>query len=268
MAAAIGVKTVKPSLTEVATGLVAIFLNVGAGLEDLAGFFDIAQQAANDFSNALETNEEGLLVLSGGLLTFLAIGLKVTKALDEAFGNMYDDITNKMVYFVRMINEVNLNLAQMAVQAALAKGPVVASLEDMTIAANKLLGVYGLINNAILIMLKLLGEVPPIGDMSSPRTGQTTDLSTGIVIPPGGYIPAATGFYSPKLSSDTLFQAHKGERVSITPAAQNSGGSKTTIWNVTIKEANSPESAAINLRKALDDNTYQIRSYVKKLGDS
>jgi hypothetical protein len=78
-------------------------------------------------------------------------------------------------------------------------------------------------------------------------------------------ITAASGFYSPRLSSDTLIQAHAGERVNITPAAQNSGGGRTTYWNVTIKEANSPASAADNLRKALEDNTHGILTYIEGL---
>jgi TP901 family phage tail tape measure protein len=79
-------------------------------------------------------------------------------------------------------------------------------------------------SNAMIDSLKRVG--PAADDLA----GKFSGLGGGKLIqdferPPGPIISAATG-YSGVLSQDQMFQAHKGERVEITPASKTMGGGK------------------------------------------
>lgn len=68
-------------------------------------------------------------------------------------------------------------------------------------------------------------------DAALSEVGKLTGQEYFPELPRQRKVIAASGFYSPRLSSDTVIQAHRGERVSITPAAQNNGGGKAVIHN-------------------------------------
>jgi hypothetical protein len=62
-------------------------------------------------------------------------------------------------------------------------------------------------------------------------------------------VQAASGFYSPRLSQDTLIQAHKGEEVRVVPAGQNASGGGNRITNLTI-EIRGPGVSPIDVAEA------------------
>jgi hypothetical protein len=65
----------------------------------------------------------------------------------------------------------------------------------------------------------------------------------------GADVQAASGFYSPRLSQDTLIQAHKGEEVRVVPAGQNASGGGDGITNLTI-EIRGPGVTPIDVAEA------------------
>jgi hypothetical protein len=82
-------------------------------------------------------------------------------------------------------------------------------------------------------------------------------------------LQAATGLYSPRLPSDLLVQLHKGERVEVTPAAQNNGsgnqGGSVTYMTFNVQGANDPYTAADNLNIAIEGNIHGVKSKLQAL---
>ena len=77
-------------------------------------------------------------------------------------------------------------------------------------------------------------------------------------------IVAAEGFYSPRLSRDTVIQAHRGEEVIITPQREvGGGGQRVTNINIALYGSITPESAADAIMRAWRDNTRGMRSLME-----
>jgi hypothetical protein len=80
----------------------------------------------------------------------------------------------------------------------------------------------------------------------------------------GADVQAASGFYSPRLSQDTLIQAHQGESVVITPKAQNSGAQgKTVNVSMALNGSITPISVAEAWLEAYRGNVRGLRSAVE-----
>ena len=80
----------------------------------------------------------------------------------------------------------------------------------------------------------------------------------------GADVQAASGFYSPRLSQDTLIQAHQGESVVITPKAQNSGAQgKTVNVSMALNGSITPISVAEAWLEAFRGNVRGLRSAVE-----
>lgn len=87
------------------------------------------------------------------------------------------------------------------------------------------------------------------------------DYSLGGKKPKKPTVHAAGGFYSPRLSDDTLIQAHKGEQVIVVPKAQNTGAKvNTTNISMTISGSATPESVAEAFLAAYRGNKRGLRS--------
>ncbi len=78
-------------------------------------------------------------------------------------------------------------------------------------------------------------------------------------------IIAAEGFYSPRLSRDTVIQAHRGEEVIITPQREtiSGGGQRVTNINMALSGSITPESVAEAFMRAWRNNTRGMRSLME-----
>ncbi len=84
----------------------------------------------------------------------------------------------------------------------------------------------------------------------------------------GDYVSAAVGYYSPRLSQDTVFQAHKGEEVSIVPAGQNKaqgGGARNLDVKIYVQGEASPYQVARAINVAIDGNIDGVRSHLEEI---
>jgi hypothetical protein len=75
---------------------------------------------------------------------------------------------------------------------------------------------------------------------------------------------AAGGWFSPRLSQDTLIQAHMGERVEITPAGKKSGGISVT-QNIIINGTNlDKDSIIMAIKTAIPNNANGLKTVIKQ----
>jgi hypothetical protein len=203
--------------------------------------------SAMGFIGALATGDPIAIIAAG----FQLLG-DVINAVGEIFSREMSEIEQAMA-------KVNIEMAIMAVNAALLAGPAVANLDAVTAAAQRMADQFDRTGAAIRQAKEALDRMG-IGtgsESAPPPTGGNRGKWT-----PDVY--AASGFYSPRLSSDTLIQAHAGESVNITPAAQNGGGGKTTNLNVIINGPGiTPESAADAIITAHRNNTRGLRSLLE-----
>jgi hypothetical protein len=86
----------------------------------------------------------------------------------------------------------------------------------------------------------------------------------------GDYISAALGYQSESLPQDTVFQLHKGEKVSVIPAGQNSsspqgGGSRQIRVDFYVYGEASPFQVARAMNTAIDGNVDGIASKLEEI---
>jgi len=95
----------------------SLFASFGDMLPGLGQGLAALVKGALDFGNALSTDANGITTLSGGITSFLTIGLGVAKALDEAFGNMWDNMAADLEDQQRRWKETSERIKQNFIQS-------------------------------------------------------------------------------------------------------------------------------------------------------
>jgi hypothetical protein len=197
----------------------------------------------------------------------LAPMLARLKFLHDQYGYSIDDATQKLMDQAKE-NGVNINQSMTQEEAYNSMADSLKQLVkifggDLPNSVDKSTAAFKKLQDAS----KFGGTTPPVpvpggGDGGGEYGGGEGGGGGG-----GGgghpHVTAAAGFYSSRLSTDTIIHAHKGEEVLVTPAAQNVlGGGKSSLTNITITVNGSvtPEIVADAITTAYNNNTRGLRS--------
>jgi len=210
-------------------------------------FNDFEKSAASAYDKLIDqgfTEKEALQQLAPMLARL--------KFLHEQYGLTLDDATQKLL---DQADAQGVNTEQSMTQEE--------AFSRMTGALEQLVKIFGGdMPNAIDLTTGAFKRLNDESDKFNPDTG-TPEIPNPEPLKPKPDFGAAGGFYSSRLSSDALIQAHRGERVEITPVAQNSIGGRNTNITITLVGSVTPEIAADAIKTAYINNTRGLKSLLE-----